>query len=118
MAKAPTSTCRLCQKVRLLCDSHLLPAATFKVLRANTLTNPNPVMFDDESAYTTSKQLTDYLLCSECEERFHKHGEDWVLANCYRNDNSFRILDTLNAVSPKYEKDGVKVYSGATVPGI
>ena len=72
----------------------------------------------DDLAFTTSKQISDYLLCRECEERFHDKGEDWVLANCYRADKSFRIQEALQATSPKYENNGVKVYSGSNVPGI
>ena len=57
----------------------------YKILREPGQTNPNPVIVGRDYAYSTSKQLTDYLLCEceECEQRFRRLGEDWVMVNCW-----------------------------------
>jgi len=78
-----------------LCNSHLIPASMYKTLRAPGKSNPNPTVFGDGYSYTTSKQVSDYLLCEECEQRFRSLGEDWVMANCFRDDKTFRIREML-----------------------
>ncbi len=36
-------------------------------------------------AKQVSDQITDYVLCGDCEQRFSKRGEKWVLANMPRD---------------------------------
>jgi hypothetical protein len=102
----------------LLCDSHLLPAATFRGLRANGLGNPNPVRFKGDRAYTTSKAVTTYLLCEDCEQRFRRNGEDRVLSRCYLPDGTFPIREALLASVPLTNRNGMVLYTGSAIPEI
>lgn len=52
-------------------------------------------MFTRKSAWTSSKEFADKLLCMECEQRFHR-----VLRHCYRGRNRFRLRLLLSDVSP------------------
>jgi len=55
---------------------------------------------DDESFCYADKQLKAHLLCEECEQRFRKRGEDWVMANCYRGQSDFRFKRILESYGP------------------
>jgi hypothetical protein len=58
--------------------------------------------------------LSDYLLCSDCEQKFSKNGESWVLGNIPRNyGEKFPILDALSAEVPLLADGGTKLYAGA-----
>src|SRR5262245_63849308 len=78
--------CALCRRQRELRDSHLLPAAIYKLLRDPQRPNPNPVMVTRKLAGTTSWQVKARLLCDECEQQFSRKGERYVLAQCARRN--------------------------------
>ena len=116
----PTGPCRLCQSDADLQDSHFLPKAFFKLLlkrsKAAGQANANPVVFNKAVALQTSAQVTDYLLCSGCEDRFSKNGEKWMIENCWRASDEFRLRETLERVEPICEwKSGVRVFDGAAI---
>ena len=87
--------CRLCQLKKTLRNSHLLPASLYKQFRDPSRDNPNSVVVKAGRAYQTSRQIQDYLLCDKCEDLFSKHGEAWVTGNCYRENGSFYLRDSL-----------------------
>lgn len=92
--------CGLCHQIRELCDSHLLPAAAYKLSREPSRKNPNPVVIAKDRASTTSHQVTAYFLCQECEDRFSRNGERYVLRQCARRDGEFRLRQLLSQASP------------------
>jgi hypothetical protein len=111
--------CRLCLKVRPLCESHLIPAGAFRLLRDPAAKNPNPVYVGDDEAFTSSKQAKDYLLCEPCEQLFTKRGEDWVLANCYRAKDDFKIREALYRHKPAVsDSGGTALYQANLIPEI
>jgi hypothetical protein len=117
--KRPLARCRLCLEERLLCDSHLIPAAALSLLHSPNLKNPHPVQLGETDALRTSKQLKDYLLCEECEARFRVNGEDWVLANCWRSKQEFRIREALLRNKPfAVGSTGVAAYKASEIPEI
>ena len=71
--------CGLCQLDRPLVDSHLLPAAAYKLAREPDRQNPNPIVVTPGHAGSSSRQISDEFLCRECEDRFSKRGERYVL---------------------------------------
>jgi hypothetical protein len=87
-------TCKLCLGQRDLMLSHFMPKAAFKSLRSVLTKNPNPTMVTREVIVRTSYQLTDYVLCSECENRFSFHGERWVLPRI-ATKSRFPLLDAV-----------------------
>lgn len=90
---AVMGNCRLCGEVRHLCDSHLLPAALYRLLISTTVNPPHPLVVTPTVTFTTSRQVSDYLLCVDCEERFRVGGEECALRNCYRIGEGFRLRD-------------------------
>ena len=109
--------CKLCQQDRELRDSHFLPAAIYAQLRAAGQQNPNPVLMTNRVAVATSRQITDRVLCGDCEQRFSRLGEAWVLANMYRPDG-FRLQDAVAALQPVQSNNDFAYYSTAGVAGI
>ncbi len=92
-------------------DSHLLPAAAYRHLRESARSNPNPVSITIKGKVTTSTQISKHLLCTECEDRFSKNGEKFVMAQCARRDGHFPLREALQRIEPFSELDGgVRVY--------
>ncbi len=83
--------CKLCHNVTYLCDSHLLPAALYRLLRSSTVTPRDPLLITPGVTRTTSRQVSDYVLCPECEDKLRAGGEDWVLRHCYRGGETFGL---------------------------
>jgi hypothetical protein len=118
MSKRPTRECELCLDVRPLCKSHFLPKAIFKTLRSRANSNPNPLLFGAGFRYQTSEQAQAYLLCEECESRFRRNGEDWVLANCLRPGGKFPLRDSLDDAAPVWADADIRIYSCNNIPSI
>ena len=97
--------CRLCQKVADLRRSHFLPAGSFKALVDSFSPKETvPVMIDSGTgtAVYTSKQIRKYLLCSSCEQKFNRHGENEVMAHCHRGEGKFKLKDIVKSIKPSY----------------
>ena len=99
---AITSNCALCGTLAVLIDSHFLPKALYRLIRDNTMKNPNPELVTKGKDVQTSSQMKRYLLCSVCEDLFSKNGESWVLARCFRGGpaNKFLLRDMLRTATP------------------
>jgi hypothetical protein len=117
-ASSVQSVCALCHARRPLCDSHLLPKALYRLMRSSAYRNPNPVVTASNRMLHSSKQISQHLLCAECETRFTVNGEDWVLKRCHRGSGKFRLREQILAVQPKiFGKDG-SVYHAADIPSV
>jgi len=95
----PLGICGLCHEHRVLRESHLLPAAVYKLSRETDRRNPNPVVVRPTGAGTTSRQVSDHFLCADCEERFSRNGERYVLGQCARPGGQFALRELLGAAS-------------------
>lgn len=98
---APVDLCALCLKPKELRNSHLLPAGILRLLRDDGLKNPNPFLMSLDHVGQTSSQAKQYLLCHDCEQRFSRNGENWVINHCYHERNgTFRLRDFLKTATP------------------
>jgi hypothetical protein len=66
----------------------------------------------------TSRQAVRCLLCTDCERRFDRDGENWVLSQCYRGRGRFRLRTLLQGSKPVYSDSDVEIYSASEVPGV
>jgi hypothetical protein len=115
----PIGKCKLCLQTKELQNSHYLPKGAYKINRAPALKNASPVVLSNDQLLQSSAQLSDYLLCSDCEQRFSKNGEAWVLGSVPRNyGEKFPILDALNAEVPLLTDGDTKFYAGAKVKSL
>ena len=116
---APVAPCGLCLKPSKLQDSHLLPAALYKLARDSTGgTDPNPVIVKRRKTITSSKQVSSYFLDKSCEQRFSDNGERYILAQCARRDGQFKLRKLLQAASPFLDTPTFKVYDVQPLLGI
>ncbi len=115
----PEGPCRLCLNARELRDSHFLPKAFYKRLRDPAEKNPNPVLVTENGTIKTSKQVTDFVLCAECEDAFNWNGEKWVIENCWHSEKEFPILSALASAGPVYSgAAGFRIFAGRAIAGI
>jgi len=76
--------CRLClRENRELQSSHFIPAAIHKVCQRRI---KQLIGLDGTSFRHTPGQMVGRLLCSFCEQRFNRRGEDWTIKNMARRD--------------------------------
>lgn len=113
------ATCALCQQTRDLRNSHLVPKGLYRLARAREgHPNPNPVILTARGRMQTSYQAVRPLLCSECEQRFSRQGEDWVLRHCYRGYGLFRLRQLLRASAPLHSDANFTIYNAASAPQV
>ena len=90
-----TGVCALCRKQSSeLRESHLLPKAIYKIIRSPNHRPPDPVLLTVDREEQTSFQAKRHLLCGDCEERLHRHGEDWTLEACARPEG-FKLREQM-----------------------
>jgi hypothetical protein len=110
----PRGICKLCLLPKDLQDSHLIPAAMYKYIRDPSKKNPNPVVVGRKVTATTSKQVTDYLLCAECEDHFNKNGENGMLKWVW-NGTRFPLGDRLAVAHQHYTFSNFLAFSGSSM---
>jgi len=73
-----------------------------------------------KTAVQTSRQMTARLLCRDCEQRFSKFGENWVLAHCLHKDRSFLLAAILASRTPDISSDKTttRLFYAAKIPEI
>jgi hypothetical protein len=118
----PSDLCKMCLSVKELQDSHLLSASVYKKLRRVHLSdpdnpNPDPIAVTFRKARQTSKQTTDYLLCSDCEGVLDRMGEKHVLP-LLADENGFPLYSLLTKVPPDFAEPDLVVYSCAKIPSL
>jgi hypothetical protein len=77
----------------------------------------DPVIITPEIVLRTSRQVTAYLLCTGCEQRFSVH-ERAALALCFRGKNRFRLRDALAAIPPVWPGAEILAIPTAEEPDI
>jgi hypothetical protein len=118
MTSSPVGVCALCRNTRELLDSHFLPKALYRLLRANEKRNPHPARLTSSGRQQTAFQASSHLLCAECESRFDQNGENWVMRHCYRGRGVFRLRAFLESINPSEVDAKIQTYSALLVPTI
>jgi hypothetical protein len=116
--------CRLCLREADLQHGHIIPAWAYKRSRDEAFANPNPVIVSEGVAVQHSKQVRQYLLCFECEQKFSQR-EQYVSSVTYQRDARAPLLDLIGNVVFEHERMRVAlpgkvdlaalVYFGASV---
>jgi len=94
----------------VLRESHLLPAALYRLSRDPSRANPNPVLMAAGGASATSRQAASRFLCDDCEQRFSERGERYVLGQCARPGDEFRLRELLERQTPIAPEQGFRLY--------
>jgi|ERR1017187_178788 hypothetical protein len=100
MAKSkPIRKCLLCLQTKELQDSHLMPRALYEKTRWEGMPNPNPGLLTPQGLIQAPRQVTDHVLCFECEQQFNHKGEKYAMSHvCHRG--SFPLLKILLTSKP------------------
>ena len=115
----PMGTCKLCLNNRDLRDSHLMPRALYRMARGSGVKgNQDPHVLSAKGRKTSSHQIQDYVLCHECEERFNKNGENYVMRVVTKRTGQFPLLDMLTAIPTPLKGRNWTAYVAAQTPGI
>jgi hypothetical protein len=109
-------TCRLCLTPGVaLHESHYMPQGLHKIVQGG---GPTATEIKGTVAMLSSRQAKTHLLCADCEKRFSKRGEDWIIDNCWRSPTGFRLLDALERSPTPWTSGGIRVYEARKVPGV
>jgi hypothetical protein len=115
--------CKLCLKDSDLRESHLLPAAVYRMCRPESgeITDPVGIRNDPKTktlhVFQSSRQITGYVLCTDCEQTLNANGEDWVLPQL-STLQGFPLYDKLITVKPEIVEQNVAAYASVKVPDI
>jgi len=121
--KMPEGKCKLCGRVGELQESHLLPAAVYKMCRPESgeITDPISIRNDPKiksfRVFQTSRQITGHVLCFSCEQVLNANGEDWVLPQL-STLQGFPLYEQLTTIKPDLVDGDMAVYASAKVPTI
>lgn len=107
--------CSLCLKNNPLVKSHYIPRALYKLCKDESNIIKNPINFLGTKAISTSNQSYKPFLCEDCEKRFSKFGESYVIDNCLRSNNDFKLREILEKNNDYKIIDEAKVYLGKQV---
>jgi hypothetical protein len=111
MKRPHIGQCKLCLQIRALQDSHLMPAALYRRGRLDGDPNPYPTMVTARGKFQTSKEIKDYVLCRECEQRFNRNGERYTMSQvAQKGGGSFPLLQTLRSCQQTKEAYGATYY--------
>jgi hypothetical protein len=113
----PVGICKLCLQNRVLEDSHLLPAALYRMSRWEGSANPNPMLISSRGRVQTSKQIKDYVLCHDCEQRFSRNGERYTMLQVNRKEG-FKLLQTLRTSTNMRSAGGFTFYYETSALGV
>jgi hypothetical protein len=108
--------CRLCKSTAPLKRSHILPKGLYKKLLDRRAKNPHPIHISPEKAVQSSRQITEYMLCEKCEQRFSDNGEKWMLANCFDGRSLFPLRESILARAAVRHGKEFSSVAGARVP--
>ena len=98
-------------------NSHFLPAGVFKALLQPAAKNPHPGFMSPTKTIETSRQMKDYVLCGDCEQRFSAKGERWVLRNMAR-EGGFPLQENLLTATPIRRAPGLTTFAAGLIPNI
>lgn len=115
----PIGTCKLCLLTKDIKDSHLMPRALYVKSRGSGTTgNQAPLLVTKDAEKQSSYQITDYVLCGDCEQRLNVGGESYVLGIVAKQNLDFPLLDQLQAIPSTLKLPDCDCYSASDTPTI
>ena len=109
--------CALCLNPRPLLNSHFIPRSLYKLCKKEFHEINNPIHFIGNTAISTSNQSSKPFLCKDCEDRFSKYGETYVINNCLRSPSRFKLRELLENSIIFTQFDNTKVFLGKQILG-
>jgi hypothetical protein len=110
----PFGICKLCLQFKGLRDSHMMPSAIWRLLNEPGHRLHHPILMTEKLALTSARQIHDYVLCGDCEQRLNKNGEDYAVSQM-RGKRGFPLLERLQVAMPMASAETVRSYDGAAI---
>jgi len=82
----------------------------YKKTRSGDPKQPHPLMGTKEGLKPSSHQVWDYVFCSECEQRFSKEGENYMM-RLVTSKGKFPLLEKLDSGGKPVKGDFFRAYS-------
>lgn len=96
-----------------------MPRALYRMARGSgTRGNQDPHVLTAKERKPSSHQIRDYVLCRDCEQRFSKHGEDYVMPLITQRTGEFPLLELLSSISTSMKTAKWAAYSAESTPTI
>lgn len=102
-------TCKLCLNESNLQQSHFLGRALYNL---SSTDGELPILISPNLVIQDQKQIKDYVLCWNCEQRFAKMGENYVMKMVNRNDG-FKMMELIRANPIRRTEGEYSLYSAA-----
>lgn len=108
----PVGDCRLCGATNVpLLDGHIMPKWAYRRARGDAIPGlaPDPILIKNGTARQTSAQITEYLMCRDCEQRLGR-DEDYVKRLAFQDDGTLGVMglvDPSTAIRPAGNPIGV-----------
>jgi len=109
--------CKLCLMEKELQRSHLMAKSLYKKTRSGDPKQPHPLIGTKKGLKPSSHQVWDYVFCSECEQRFSKEGEDYMM-RLVTSKGIFPLLEKLESGGTPVKGDFFRAYSAGESPSI
>lgn len=116
----PRGKCKLCLQTTDLQNSHLLPAAIYKMCRSekdDPITVRNDPTIRNFRVFQTSKQVTGFVLCSACEQLLNTNGEDWMIPQL-STVQKFPLYQELTSIAPEASWEDTTAYAASKLETI
>jgi hypothetical protein len=95
-----------------------MPAALYQELNDPGGEIKHMIVVKPDVTMQNPSQVSQPLLCQECEIRFQQHGENWVLSRRYRSDGSFPLRNSLEAATPESANADTRIYDASLVKDV
>jgi len=96
-----------------------MPRSLYKKARgAGAEGNQDPHVVTLRGRKPTSHQVTDYVFCRGCEQRFSRNGEDYVMRLVMQQNGKFPLLDMLNNIPAQQSGKNFAAFSASGTPDI
>lgn len=99
MNKENEDYCALCEQWSVLKKSHFIPSSVYREISSITKEGHNQIIAHRDEAKPLFKDITQFLLCTKCEQLFSSFGENYIL-KLYKRDRELNIPKILKIYLP------------------
>ena len=96
-----------------------MPRALYRMARGSgRLGNQDPYVLRVTENKPSSHQVKDHVFCWDCEQRFSKNGEEYLMGMVMKRNGKFPLLEMLDATATRMKMPKWRAYSAADTPNI
>jgi hypothetical protein len=116
MKEKQRGICKLCLLEKDLQRSHLMAKSLYKKSGSDDPKQPHPLVGTKAGTRPSSYQVQDYVFCRDCEQRFGKEGEDYMMRLVVTREQRFPLLEMLESTGAGLKGSFWTAYSVSDAP--